>query len=115
MIRTFIAATALVGAIALVGLTTQPAHAALMDGKTLLAACTQETGSPRRSICLGYIAAIADALGDAGVGKRKACVGSAKLSAMRDAVVQHLTAQKSTADKPASEGVTIALANRFKC
>lgn len=92
------------------------AEAALMDGKALLNACKQPSGTPRRSICLGYVAAIADALAEDGIGKRKACFAkSAKLSAMRDAVVAHLEKQTKTADEPASNGVTVALVNRFAC
>ncbi|MEQ8248277.1 MAG: Rap1a/Tai family immunity protein [Alphaproteobacteria bacterium] len=97
-------------------MTPLPAGAALMTGKTLLEACSEPSGSVRRSICLGYIAAISDALGSEGVGKRKACFDKdAKLSAMRDAVVAHLEKQQSAADKPAADGVTVALVNRFAC
>jgi hypothetical protein len=93
-----------------------PADAALLNGQTLLEACTEPSGSARRSICLGYIAAISDALASEGVGKRKACFDKdAKLSAMRDAVVAHLEKQKSAADKPAADAVTVALVNRFAC
>lgn len=94
----------------------QPAHAVLLSGEDLLAACTQAAGTPRRSICLGYIAAIADALADKGVGGRKACFpDNAKLSAMRDAVVQYLNEQASAAAKPGSDAITVALVNRFSC
>ena len=92
------------------------AEAALMDGKALLNACKQPSGTPHRSICLGYVAAIADALAEDGVGKRKVCfANSAKLSLMRDTVVAHLEKQTGTADKPASSAVTVALVNKFTC
>jgi len=92
------------------------ADAALMDGKNLLNACTQPSGSARRSICLGYVAAIADTLAEEGIGRRKACFGKAKLSAMRDAVVAHLQKQQeNTASEPASDAVTVALVNQFSC
>lgn len=98
-------------------ITPSHADAALMDGKNLLNACTQPSGSARRSICLGYVAAIADALAEQGVGKRKACFGKdAKLSAMRDAVVAHMQKQKEkTGPEPASDAVTVALVNQFSC
>jgi hypothetical protein len=94
-----------------------PADAKFMDGKSLLNACTQPSQTPRRSICLGYIAAIADALEKDGIGRRKACFGKdAKLSAMRDTVVAHLKKQKTkAAEEPASGAVTVALVNRFSC
>ncbi len=93
-----------------------PASAALINGKALLEACTKPSGSTERSICLGYIAAISDALGGEGVGRRKACFGKdAKLSAMRDTVVSHLGSQKGAADKPGVDAVTVALVNRFSC
>lgn len=96
--------------------TSRHAEAALMDGKALLNACKQPSGTPRRSICLGYIAAIADVLEEDGVGNRKACFGKgAKLSVMRDTVVAHLEKQRRTADEPASNGVTVALVNKFSC
>ena len=112
--RTAVAVSVAVVALLLVG--PRQADAALLDGKTLLEACTEPSGSARRSICLGYIAAISDALASEGVGKRKACFDKdAKLSAMRDAVVAHLEKQKSAADKPGADAVTVALVNRFAC
>jgi hypothetical protein len=104
-----------VGALAFAAIP-RDAEAALMDGKALLNACKQPSGTPRRSICLGYVAAIADALAEDGVGKRKACFAkSAKLSVMRDTVVAHLEQQTGTADEPASSAVTVALVNKFTC
>ena len=87
-----------------------------MDGKALLNACKQPSGTPLRSICLGYVAAIADALAEEGVGKRKACFAkSAKLSVMRDTVIAYLEEQTRIADEPASNAVTVALVNKFTC
>jgi hypothetical protein len=106
---------ALVGALSFAAM---PRHteAALMDGKALLNACKQPSGTPRRSICLGYVAAIADALAEVGVGKRKACYAKgAKLSVMRDTVVAHLEKQAGAADEPASNAVTAALVDKFTC
>lgn len=108
-------AASAVGAIALFGAPI-PTHAAMMDGTTLLSACTQVSGSPQRSICLGYIAAMADAMAEAGVGDRKACFASdAKLSQMRDAVVAYLQKQQAAGDKAGSDAVAVALANQFPC
>ena len=105
----------LVGAFAL-AVTPRHANAVLMDGKALLNACKQPSGTPRRSICLGYVAAISDALAEDGVGKRKACFAKGtKLSVMRDTVVAHLENQTRAADKPASNAVTVALVNKFAC
>jgi hypothetical protein len=106
---------ALVGALAFAA-TPRHAEAALMDGKAMLNQCKQPSGTQSRGICLGYIAAIADALAGDGVGKRKACFPtSAKLSAMRDAVIAHLEKQKKAADEPATDAVTVVLVNRFSC
>ena len=106
---------ALVGALVFAAMPRQ-AEAALMDGKALLNACKQPSGTPHRSICLGYIAAIADVLAQDGVGKRKACFAKgAKLSVMRDTVVAHLEKKAETADEPASSAVTLALVNKFTC
>ena len=106
---------ALVGALAFAA-TPRHAEAALMDGKALLNACKQPSRTPLRSICLGYVAAIADALAEDGVGKHKKCfVKSVKLSVMRDTVVAYLEKQTRTADEPASSAVTVALANKFTC
>ena len=105
----------LVGALAFT-VTPRHANAALMDGKALLNACKQPSGSPLRSICLGYVAAISDALAEDGVGTRKACFAKGtKLSVMRDTVIAHLENQTRTADKPASNAVTVALVNKFTC
>ena len=114
MIRILMIGT-FVGALAFAAIP-RDAEAALMDGKALLNACKQPSGTPRRSICLGYVAAIADALSEDGVGNRKVCFAkSAKLSVMRDTVVAHLEKQTGTADKPASSAVTVALVNKFTC
>jgi len=105
----------LMGALAFVA-APRHAEAALMDGKALANQCKQPSGTQSRGICLGYIAAIADALAGGGIGKRKACFATAaKLSAMRDTVVAHLEKQKRTADEPAHDAVIVALANRFTC
>ena len=106
---------ALLGALGLAA-TPRHAEAALMDGKALLNACKQPSGTPHRSICLGYVAAIADALAEDGGRKRKVCFAkNAKLSVMRDTVVAHLEKQTGTDDRPASSAVTVALLNKFTC
>jgi hypothetical protein len=114
MIRILMIATFL-GALAFAA-TPHHAEAALMDGKALLNACKQASGTPLRSICLGYVAAIADALAEDGVGERKACFAKgAKLSVMRDTVVVYLEKQTGTTDEPASRAVTVALVDKFTC
>lgn len=89
----------------------------MMKGKDLVVACVADAASAQRRICLGYIAAVHDALEAGGVAGRKACFPpDTKLSVMRDVVVEHLTKQaKNTDEKPGSDGVTVALVNRFAC
>ena len=89
---------------------------AYVDGKTLLSACKDEPGSTMRSICLGYVSAIADIMRSSSIGKRKACLDKKmKLTDLIKETIDFIEKNRLDRKKPAAELVTVAFSNSYIC
>tara|TARA_B100001559_G_C15918403_1_gene357536 strand:- start:70 stop:414 length:345 start_codon:yes stop_codon:yes gene_type:complete len=89
---------------------------AYVDGKTLLSACKDEPGSTMRSICLGYVSAVADIMRKSSIGKRKACLDKKmKLTDLIKETIKFIEKNRLDRNKPAAELVAIAFSNEYIC
>ena len=89
---------------------------AYVDGKTLLSGCKDEPGSTMRSICLGYVSAVADIMRSSSIGKRKACLDKKmKLTELIKETVCFIESKRLDRNKPAAELITIAFSNKYIC
>ena len=89
---------------------------AYVDGDTLLKSCRDKPGSVMRSICIGYIAGVADAMRNAAIGKRKACIDR-KLG-LTDLIKQttgFIERSRLDRTKPAADLVVVVFSNEFPC
>ncbi|MBL41364.1 MAG: hypothetical protein CMM49_01750 [Rhodospirillaceae bacterium] len=89
---------------------------AYVDGKTLLSGCKDDPGSTMRSICLGYVSAVADIMRSSSVGKRKACLDKKmKLTDLIKETVAFIEKSRLDRNKPAAELITVAFSNKYTC
>ena len=89
---------------------------AYVDGKTLLSSCRDKPGSVMRSICLGYMSAMADTMKSSSIGKRKACIDRKMgLTDLIKETMAFIEGNRLDRNKPASELVVVALSNKFPC
>tara|TARA_B000000437_G_C11478365_1_gene237717 strand:+ start:82 stop:423 length:342 start_codon:yes stop_codon:yes gene_type:complete len=89
---------------------------AYVDGKTLLSACKDDPGSTMRSICLGYVSAVADIMRTSPIGKRKACLDKKmKLTELIKETIAFIESSRLDRNKPAAEIITVAFSNKYVC
>ena len=89
---------------------------AYVDGQTLLSSCRDKPGSVMRSICLGYISAIADTMKSSTIGKREACLDrKLGLTDLIKETMSFIEGNRLDRKKPAAELVAVAFANKYPC
>ena len=89
---------------------------AYVDGETLLKSCRDKPGSIMRSICLGYIAGVADVMRNAPIGKRKACIDrKLGLTDLIKQTTRFIERSRLDRTKPAADLVVVVFSNEFPC
>jgi len=89
---------------------------AYVDGETLLSSCRDKPGSIMRSICLGYMSAIADIMKTEKIGNRKACIDrKMSLTELIKETMSFIEGNRLDRKKPAAQLVTVAFSNKYPC